>query len=221
MKVKCVVSFLTSLSFWRYAKLIQEYTTTNASLVTHRCHNGKILEHFGLTERIHTVNDDNATSNDMQITKLHQLDNTLKEENWVWCFNHTLQLSAKALLKPFNIGLSRKVTDDDDEFTQDDDSDLVMFENDNKDEGDEEQASCEDDEEWAGGVKSRWAETGAGGDCSCLQYCYKSKEPDLEIEDVLICITKYCTYLSTKTVICDNPFNNNCPSSSGISEHTI
>ena len=76
MKVKYFASFLISLSFWRYAKLIQEYTTTNASLVTHRCHNGKILEHFGLTERIHIVNADNATSNDMQITKLHQLDNT-------------------------------------------------------------------------------------------------------------------------------------------------
>jgi len=79
----------------------------------------KMLEQFGLTEKIHALNADNTTSNDTQTTKLDQLDNTFEEENQVRCFSHTLQLSAKALPKPFNIGLSRKATDDDDEFTQD------------------------------------------------------------------------------------------------------
>jgi len=33
-------------------------------------------------------------------------DNAFKEVNHACCFNHTLQLSAKALLKPFNVGMS-------------------------------------------------------------------------------------------------------------------
>jgi hypothetical protein len=41
----------------------------------------KMLQDFGLTEKIHTVNTDNATSNDTQTTKLDQLDNTFEEEN--------------------------------------------------------------------------------------------------------------------------------------------
>jgi len=41
-----------------------------------------MLEQFGLTEKIHAVNTDNATLNDMQTTKLDQLDNTFDEENY-------------------------------------------------------------------------------------------------------------------------------------------
>jgi hypothetical protein len=65
-----------------------------------------MLERFGLTEKILAVNADNATSNDTQTTKLDKLDNSFKEANRVRCFNHTLQLSAKALLKPFNTAIS-------------------------------------------------------------------------------------------------------------------
>src|SRR3984957_20502770 len=106
----------------------------------------KMLEQFGLTEKILAVNADNATSNDTQTTELDQLDNTFEKENRVRCFNHTLQLSAKALLKPFNIGLSGKATDDDDELTQDDDNDLAMVEND-EDKGNEEEQADEDDDD--------------------------------------------------------------------------
>jgi len=98
----------------------------------------KMLEQFRLTEKILAVNADNATLNDTQTTKLDQLDNHFKEENWVWCFNHTLQLSAKALLKPFNIGLSGKVMDDDN------DPAMVM---DGGDEGDEEEQANDDDDD--------------------------------------------------------------------------
>jgi hypothetical protein len=40
-----------------------------------------MLQQFGLTEKIHAVNADNATLNDTQTTKLDQLDNTFDEEN--------------------------------------------------------------------------------------------------------------------------------------------
>jgi hypothetical protein len=106
-----------------------------------------MLQQFRLTEKIHAVNTDNATSNDTQTTKLDQLDNTFDEENRVRCFNHTLQLSAKALLKPFNIGLSGKAADDNNELTPDDDGNLVTSVDDEGDEGDEEDE--EDEDEWA------------------------------------------------------------------------
>ena len=106
----------------------------------------KMLEQFRLTEKIHAVNADNASPNDTLTTKLDQLDNTFEEENRARCFNHTLQLSAKALLKPFNIGLSGNVADDDDHSTQDDNGDSAIVEDDEEDEGDEEERA-EDDED--------------------------------------------------------------------------
>ena len=104
----------------------------------------KMLEQFGLTEKIHAVNADNASPNDTLTTKLDQLDNTFEEENRARCFNHTLQLSAKALLKPFNIGLSGNVADDDDHSTQDDNGDSAIVEDDEEDEGDEEERAEDD-----------------------------------------------------------------------------
>ena len=79
----------------------------------------KMLQQFGLTEKIHSVNADNASLNNTLTTKLNQLDNTFEEQNQAQCFNHTLQLSTQALLKAFNVGLSGNVTDDDNQSTQD------------------------------------------------------------------------------------------------------
>jgi hypothetical protein len=50
---------------------------------------------------------DNATSNDTQRKDLAAMDNSFEEENHVRCFNHTLQLSAKALMRPFNPALGK------------------------------------------------------------------------------------------------------------------
>jgi hypothetical protein len=97
----------------------------------------KMLQQFKLTKKILTVNADNATLNDMQTIKLDQLDNTFDKENQVRCFNRTLQLSAKALLKPFNIGLSGNATDDNNEIAQDNNSDLGMLEDEEQDKGSE------------------------------------------------------------------------------------
>jgi hypothetical protein len=137
---------------------MRDYYKNTQILTTLQSHTGvamantfqKMLVQFGLTQKIHAVNADNATSNDTQTTKLDQLDNTFDKDNRVRCFNHTLQLSAKALLKPFNIGLSGKMTDDDDEITQDDDGILATFEDDEEgeeDKEDKEEADNEDDED--------------------------------------------------------------------------
>lgn len=51
------------------------------------------------------------SSNDTQVAALAGLPNSFELDNRVRCFNHTLQLSAKTLLRPFNAGLSN--TDED------------------------------------------------------------------------------------------------------------
>jgi len=76
-----------------------------------------------------SFNGDNTTSNDKQTEFLHALPNSFNETNRVRCFNHTLQLSTKALLKPFS---GPTVTDNDDldgnAGSSDDDDDLPALE---------------------------------------------------------------------------------------------
>jgi len=62
--------------------------------------------------QILAVNADNVTSNDTMTTHLDGMSNAFDETNRVRCFNHTLQLSAKTLLRPFNIGISRGKAED-------------------------------------------------------------------------------------------------------------
>lgn len=106
-----------------------------------------MLKRFGLTKKILAVNADNATSNDTQTTTLHKLDNTFDEANRVRCFNHTIQLSAKSLLKPFNAALSRTPVDDVAAF--DDNNDETIGEGDEAEEGQDE--DDEDQSEDKGG----------------------------------------------------------------------
>ena len=65
-----------------------------------------MLEHFGLQHKILTFNGDNASHNDTQAVELADENNSFSEDNRIRCFNHTLQLSARALLKPFNKSIS-------------------------------------------------------------------------------------------------------------------
>jgi hypothetical protein len=77
------------------------------------------------------VTADNASSNAVQVAALYGLENSFDEANRVRCFNHTIQLAGKALIKPFNAGMG-KVEDSDnctsdvpcvEEFNEDDDID--------------------------------------------------------------------------------------------------
>jgi hypothetical protein len=104
-----------------------------------------MLERFGLTERILGVNADNASANDKQTTKLSSLNNSFKEEYQARCFNHTLQLSAKTLLEPFNTAFSSKVADKVDIGDEDDDDPPILADPD--EEGGEEDNNDKEDEE--------------------------------------------------------------------------
>jgi hypothetical protein len=109
-----------------------------------------MLERFDLTEKILTFNADNATANDKQTTKLAALDNSFDEANRVRCFNHTLQLSAKSLLVPFNTAISGKAAQDD-EALEEDDNDILQFsqeeDEDDGEDGEEDDVNEEDVED--------------------------------------------------------------------------
>ncbi|GBE87594.1 putative AC9 transposase [Sparassis crispa] len=65
-----------------------------------------MLMSYGIEQKILAYNGDNATSNDTQTAELSILPNSFHEVNRARCFNHTLQLSAKSLLRPFNSAIS-------------------------------------------------------------------------------------------------------------------
>ena len=94
----------------------------------------KMLQEFRLTRKILSFNADNASANDTQTMKLDELDNSFNKEHRVRCFNHTMQRSAKALLKPFTSGLSGKQTNNDEmAITEIEDPDSLLMEGDNDD----------------------------------------------------------------------------------------
>ena len=85
-----------------------------------------MLKCFSLKEKILTVNADNVMANDKQTTKLDTLNNSFEEANQVRCFNHTLQLSVKALLVPFNTTIFGNVTGNDEVPEEYDDNELLL-----------------------------------------------------------------------------------------------
>jgi len=65
-----------------------------------------MLQRFRLENKILTFNGDNASQNDTQAVELAQRANSFSQDNRIRCFNHTMQLSARALLKPFTKSMS-------------------------------------------------------------------------------------------------------------------
>jgi hypothetical protein len=59
---------------------------------------------------------DNASSNNVQAVALYNLENSFDRANHVRCFNHTIQLSGKALIKPFNAGMGKADSGPDDDI---------------------------------------------------------------------------------------------------------
>ena len=93
------------------------------------------------------MNTDNAAANDTQTTVLAQFDNSFEEEQCARCFNHTIQLLAKALLRPFNPALG-KVTEEGVIDNDNDMPDLEALDNgdgDGNDDDAEEGADVDDD----------------------------------------------------------------------------
>ena len=72
----------------------------------------KMLVDFGIQNKILSVVADNASANDTQTAALAALDNSFEEEARGRCFNHTISLSAKAFLAPFNTAIGGADPDD-------------------------------------------------------------------------------------------------------------
>jgi len=98
----------------------------------------KMLVSYGIETKILSFVADNASANDTQTTALATLDNAFEEEAHVRCFNHTICLSAKAFLKPFNSALGA-AADIEDCLA---DADEIAFDEEDDEEGEDE----EDDE---------------------------------------------------------------------------
>ena len=96
------------------------------------------------TQQILAVNANNATSNDTQTDMLSSVNNSFEAENRICCFNHTLQLSAKTLLKPFNADISHK---DDDDLSLADGDDGEIADSENCTNEDKDSQLYEDDED--------------------------------------------------------------------------
>jgi hypothetical protein len=92
------------------------------------------------------MNADNASSNDTQGEALAGMPNSFVQEHRVRCFNHTLQLSAKTLLRPFNSGLGKGAEDDDAKDVDDllDSEDESDSEDDDEGDGDGDGDDAED-----------------------------------------------------------------------------
>lgn len=60
-----------------------------------------------MSTQIHSMTADNASSNNVQVAALYELENSFDAANHIRCFNHTIQLSGKALIKPFNVGMGK------------------------------------------------------------------------------------------------------------------
>jgi hypothetical protein len=89
------------------------------------------------------MNANNVTSNDTQGETLAEMPNSFELKNCVCCFNHTLQLSMKTLLHPFNAGLG-KATEDGTCDNVDDLLSLGIDDNGNDDDDDDEEDEDED-----------------------------------------------------------------------------
>jgi hypothetical protein len=102
---------------------------------------------------------DNATSNDTQANELGQAKNSFDEVNRVRCFNHTIQLSAKAMLRCFSRTPEEDIEKEDPDMPDlegasvcdDDDEDLLLDgaedSGDDDDDDDDDDKSVPEDEE--------------------------------------------------------------------------
>lgn len=71
----------------------------------------RILDEYHLLHKVLAMTTDNVLPNDKQTTALANMKNLFDEVNCICCFNHTLQLSAKTLLRSSNAGLSQSKDD--------------------------------------------------------------------------------------------------------------
>jgi hypothetical protein len=103
-----------------------------------------------MSHQMLTLNSDNAMSNNKQTTCLHALPNSFDQVNHVRCFNHTIQLSAKGLLKPFSASVDKNndtaAADDDDDHNNHNDVPPALKDIEDEEDVDEDEEDDDDND---------------------------------------------------------------------------
>jgi hypothetical protein len=102
----------------------------------------KMVTDFGIEHKVLGMVADNASANDTQTTAFAAHDNSFTEEARVRCFNHTMQLSAKAVVSPFQtaVGSGRDGDDPSEDNAEDLDVEDDEGEEEDEDEGNDPEA---------------------------------------------------------------------------------
>ena len=156
--------------------------------------------------KIHAFTGDNATSNDTQTAELQKKSNSFDTSNHVRCFSHTIQLSCKALLKPFTSCISSSATDNDDM------SDLEGSEEDNEDEpaDEDEELACNADDETDDDIDELNVLSGEE-QARFLEAMAAVKETVTKVRTLLFMymLSSYMMLSGSKTVFCNHPLYHN------------
>ena len=160
----------------------------------------------------------NASSNNVQVAALYELENSFDAANHVQCFNHTIQLSSKALIKPFNVGMGKADGGVEDspgdmpsleEFDHDDDTD------DDGDAGFFEDKDEEDDSEGESEMLSEEEHSSLMNDTSAVRETVSKVRLTISVFMFYLILA---TFLSASTtLICNHSFNYHRPPSMATS----
>ena len=181
---------------------------------------------------------DNATSNDRQTARLHRLPNAFESINRVRCFNHTMQLSVKALLRLFTSPTSTASPDetltaqpDDDDLDGNDDDPPTLHElngddGSDSDSNDDDNDTDEEDSDNEGGLNAKASRIDAEVDGIFDGLAEEEREHLLDntaavrttLDKVsssfyyIPVLTNLFNYQGSQTIVCDCPFYYNCTS---------
>jgi hypothetical protein len=149
-----------------------------------------MLESHGLSNKVLACTMDNASSNDTQMAALGNMSNLIDLDHRIRCFNHTIQLSAKALLQPFNTPTTEdRFEDEDDVDNNDDELDVQATGNVQDDDGLEEDDDDDDDDD------SHGLDNGGDSDDPLASMDKAEKEALLaDTQDVRSTLSKVCIH---------------------------
>jgi hypothetical protein len=136
------------------------------------------------------------------------LDNSFDKVNQVQCFNHTIQLSAKSLLKPFNTALSKTPTDDG--MAVEDDNNQVLNQDNEEDEGDEDEDK-EDEDEGDNEAEEEFDDNVEDDNIDKVQELSEDKQMQVLEETAAVHGTVTKVHIGFRTGILRVPFSNTVP----------
>jgi hypothetical protein len=136
------VTEVSSTLIIRLASTDQVYLQSHTGATLAREFHNMLVRH-GLEQKILSFTADNASNNTTQAEELDSLDNSFELVNRIGCFNHTMQLSAKALLKPFR---SNRRGDQREELEEEGNGGAELPSDDEADDGESDDSGADDED---------------------------------------------------------------------------